>query len=495
MDSNKKMGKFDIDIEIKDVLWEFARRWRLIVVLAALCGLVLTAYQYRLDMGKTDVVTVKKSQEELETSMGRQDLDEVTAAVALKRQMDEKSAYMEASVLMQMNPYEEHAVILQYYVNADNKETAADAADSYRAYINNYSFAQEISVKGKLELEPAYLAELVSITKDESNLYINAENTAESINLKVEGSEAERSFCVKIVGTTAEEANIISSEVKRVLEEYQNVVTTTIGIQQLKLMEESSNVIVDQSLAELQNRNATAIKTIGNNLDKMKNEMTSDQISLYVYRTTVPTEKSENSSAGSVTTQKGAQISFKHLFIGIIVGIILACGLIFVLYLFAPALRNSEEIKTLYGIKVIGLVHDNKFQKKKLFGFIDQFIEKLQNRRKKCLSYEQEIQIVCANILLDCKKNEIKEVFLTSSTSEDIPEEIRNAIAMKCEEKGIHITLGNAIHYDAEALEQLAQIGNVIFIEKKRSSLYDELYSEISLCKEHDIHVIGMIVL
>ena len=61
--------------------------------------------------------------------------------------------------------------------------------------------------------------------------------------------------------------------------------------------------------------------------------------------------------------------------------------------------------------------------------------------------------------------------------------------------KGIKITLGNAIHYDAEALEQLAQIGNVIFVEKKHSSLYDELYSEISLCKEHDIHVIGMIVL
>ena len=314
------------------------------------------------------------------------------------------------------------------------------------------------------------------------------------MNLNVTTSADSSSFSVKVTGATKEEAETLALSVKEAMLNYCATVDF-IGTHQLELVGENSGIVVDQSLAEQQNRNATAIKNISNNLDKMKNEMTGDQISLYVYRTTVSTEVTENSSSGNVSTQKGAQISFKHLFIGIIVGIILACGLIFVLYLFAPALRNSEEIKTLYGVKVIGIVHDNKFQKKRLFGFIDQFIEKLQNRRKKCLSYEQEIQVACANILLDCKKNKIQEAFLTSSAGKDISEEVRNAIAMKCEEKGIKITLGNAIHYDAEALEQLAQIGNVIFVEKKHSSLYDELYSEISLCKEHDIHVIGMIVL
>lgn len=494
MENNKKVGKFDIDIEIKDLLWEFVRRWRMIVILAVICGMALAAYQYRVDSNKTDVVTVKKTQEQLEQSMGQQDLDEVAAAVALKRQMDEKSTYMENSVLMQVNAYEENTVVLQYYVRAENKEVATEVASVYRAYVNDDALAQAIIDEGNYELQPMYLAELISINKEENNLYIQAENEEESVNLNVTSSAKERSFSIKVIGATKEEAEILAVAVKDALQKY-SAMAASIGTHQLELVGENSSIIVDQSLAELQNRNATAIKTIGNNLDKMKNEMTSDQISLYVYRTTIPTEGAENSSNGNTTIQKGAQISFKHFFIGMIVGIILACGLIFVFYLFAPALRNSEEIKTLYGVKVIGLVHDSKFQKKKLFGFIDRFIEKLQNRKKKSLSYEQEIQIVCANILLDCQKNEIKEVYLTSSIGEDIPEEVRNTIAMKCEENGIHITSGNAICYDAEALKQLAQIGNVIFIEKKRNSLYDELYSEISLCKEHNIHVIGMIVL
>ena len=53
----------------------------------------------------------------------------------------------------------------------------------------------------------------------------------------------------------------------------------------------------------------------------------------------------------------------------------------------------------------------------------------------------------------------------------------------------------NAINYDAEALETLAKVGSVVFIEKKRVSLYDELYKEITICKENDINVLGMVVL
>jgi len=125
----------------------------------------------------------------------------------------------------------------------------------------------------------------------------------------------------------------------------------------------------------------------------------------------------------------------KHLVIGIVVGIVLACALILVLYLFAPALRNAAEIKTLYGVKILGCVDDTAFGKKKLFGCIDQFIVKLQNGRKKTLSFEQEIQMICANVALDCKKSGKNEVFLTSSTEDTLSKEIWKAIESKCEEK------------------------------------------------------------
>ena len=232
------------------------------------------------------------------------------------------------------------------------------------------------------------------------------------------------------------------------------------------------------------------------NLDKMKNEMTGDQISLYVYRTTV-TDTSATTVAAAVSgsTEKVVSISMKHIVIGIIAGAVLACGIIFVLYLFAASLRSSEEVKTLYGIKVLGCVDDAELCKKKLFGFVDKFIIRLQNRRKKTLSFEQEVQMICANILLDCQKKECKNIYLLSSSLEHISDTIIKAIVAKCEEKGIAVTIGKDICYNAESLEKAAEVGNVVFVEKKRVALYDELYNEIILCKEHAINVIGMVVI
>lgn len=496
MDSNKKMGKFDIDIEIKDMLWEFMRRWRLIAVLAIVCGVGLGAYQYRADMNKTEVTAVKKTQEELEKSMATQDLDEVTGAVALKRQLDQKSAYMEASVLMHINPYEENAVTLQYHVSADEENTASDANDAYIAYVNNEALSQAIAETGNYEWEPVYLAELISTVSEEGNVYINAENATESINLKVQGSQDEHSFSVKVIGATVEDAEALANDVKNALENYSQNVVSTVGTHQLSLVKEASGVVVDQNLAELQNWNATAIKTISNNLDKMKNEMTGDQISLYVYRTTV-TDTSATTAAAAVSgsTGKVVSISVKHIVIGIIVGTVLACGIIFVLYLFAAALRSSEEVKTLYGIKVLGCVDDTDLCKKKLFGFVDKFIIRLQNRRKKVLNHEQEVQMICANIVLDCKKNDCKKIYLLSSSLEYISDIIIKAVEAKCEEKGISVVVGKDICYDAETLEKVADAGNVVFVEKKRVALYDELYNEVVLCKEHGIHIIGMAVI
>ena len=489
---NQKMTKNEIDIEIKDLLWELLRRWRLIVVLALCCGIGLTAYQYRIDMNKKDVVTVKKSQEELEKAMGTQDLDEVTAAVALKRQIDEKSAYMEASELMHINPYAENVIVLQYYVNAELEAVASDVAEACVAYVENGHLAQDIIDSSADEQGVMYVAELLSIVKEEGNVYINAKDTKESVNLSLHGTDVSHSFDIKVVGTTAERAESLAVGVKAAVQEYSMFIEPTIGEHHVQLVKETASVIVDQELAELQTGNATGIKNISNNLDSMKNEMTGDQISLYVYRTTV----TEPTTSGTVAaTEKIVTISFKHMLIGIFVGVILACALIFALYLFAVALRNSEEVKTLYNVKVLGRINDSEFEKKKLFGVVDALVVKLQNIGKKTLTYEQELQMICANIALDCHKNNRSEVVFSSSVEEKLSQEILRAIVEKCGEKGICVTMVNAINYDAEALETLAKVGSVVFIEKKRVSLYDELYKEITICKENDINVLGMVVL
>lgn len=484
-------NKFDIDIEIKDLLWEFLRKWRTIVVLAVICGVGLTAYQYRSDLASATVTTVKKSQEELEASMAAQDIDEVIGAVALKRQLDQKSAYMDASELMQINPYEENAVLMQYYVSAEESTKAEEAAALYEDFVEKGYLADMLAKTGGYELEAAYLGELISIINEESNLYINAENATESIQMTVIGNDKEASFNIKVCGKDMEAALRLADGVKAAMQEYIVTAASAAGAHQLRLIQETNQVIVDQGLAELQNWNATAIKTISNNIDKMKNEMTSDQITLYTYRTVLGAAE----EAGITTTVKEVSISMKHGIIGVILGIVLACVIIFAQYFFAAALRSAEEVKKLYQIKVLGNINDSAFEKKKIFGFIDRLLLKLQNMGKKKLSYEQQLQMACANIAIDCKKNNTSEICLASSIGDYLPQAVVNDLVKKCKEKGVAVKVVSDMAYDAEALEAAAQNGSVIFVEKKRKSFYDELYKEISLCKENDIYVLGMVVL
>lgn len=494
MENYKRMNKFDIDIEIKDIIWELVRKWRIVVAMAVVCGVALTAYQYRIDINKTDITTVKKTQDELEAAMGVQDLDEVTAAVALRRQADERSAYMDESVLMRIDPYEEHVVYQQYYVKAESELISRDANDVYIAYVQQGLLAKAVADVGNYEMEQMYLAELISIEKENIGAYINAKSAADRMALNVEGNTEERMFTVKVVGTSKAAAEELAGAVKAALQKYSSVIEANIGAHQLCLMAEESTVIVDQSLAELQNWNATSIKTISNNLDSMKNEMTGDQITLYTYRTTVLAEEESVTATVNTATEKTVSISLKHTIIGVIVGIILGFAVIAVMYLFAAALRNGEEVKKLYGVAILGYVDDSAFQKKKLFAFVDKLVIRLQNIRKKKLNFEQEVQMVCANILLSCEKNGTTEVFLATSVAECIPEAVISAIVDKCAQRNITVVTGTDVAYNAEMLEKMVKIGHVVFVEKECVSLYDEMYQEIVLCKEHAVNVIGMVV-
>ena len=485
---NQKMKKSEIDIEIKDLFWELLRRWRIIAVMAIICAVGLAAYQYRIDMNKTDVVVVKKTQEELEKAMSVQDISEVTGAVNLLNQLGEKSAYMDESVLMQINPYEENAVLLLYVIEADMAEEVL--AKAYRAYIEDGYLAQLLA--GGMGLESLYVDELISVVEDSTDMYVYSDTMDETIRMEIANKKEDTCITVKICGVDEAAVAEMAKNVKTTLGAYSYTLSQEIGQHQLKLIEETACMLVDNALAELQNRNATAIKTISNNIDKMKNEMTGDQITLYTYRVTGVTQ-SENSTAAA-PQPKVVTISVKHGVIGGIVGIILGAAIILVFYVFSAKLRKCDEIETLYHVRVLGEV-ENPEKKTGIFAPIDKFIARAPYGIENGLvDYDSQIEMICANIAIDCKKNEQKKVYLTGSRIWEMPEEISDDIKRGCKSKGIEIVGGVGIAYNARALEALDSVGTVVFVEKKRTSLYEEIYQEISLCRKNGIRVLGVVV-
>lgn len=484
------MRKSEIDIEIKDLLWELVKKWRVIIVTAFICATALTAYQYRIDVNKTDIVVVKKTQEELEKSMSVQDVSEVSGTVAMLQQLEQKSNYMDQSVLMQINPYEENVVLLQYMVKAESA-TAKTLADAYISYVEDGYLAKTLDFDDMYET--VYIDELISVVKDTTDIYIYSDTLNESVQLNATGANTDTCITIKVCDIDAASCLALAEEVKASLEQYGKILNQKADTHEMILVTEQTCVVVDNALAELQNRNAAAIKTISNNIDKMKNEMTGDQITLYTYRVTGVAQTASTTATSTVSEAKAVTISVKHAVIGFVVGIVLGCGMILAWYLFSAKLRNSEEIKTLYQVKVLGDI-DNPQKKSGVFSFIDKLIKSAHDASKKTLTYEQAVQMVCANIAIDCKKKNQNKVCITGSMMEQMPEEIIEDIADACAKKGIVVEKVNAVAYDAEGLEVLEENGSVVFLEKKYTSFYDEIYKEIILCKENGIRIIGAIV-
>lgn len=485
MEGKELTKRKEIDLEIRDFVWEILRNWRLLIICMLAGALLLGGYQYASDLKAArttpEETTVQQQQtlEEMESALGAQDMDEVLGAVALKKQLDEKSAYASQSLLMQINPYEESVVYLHYYIMSEN-EDAAEMAEVYKNYVLHGEIASE----------------LIDIATESDAMYLTSDN--DTVAFDIGSDEKENSFVVRVRGLSADECMEMAREVKNALNQYAMETTSQISAHELFLLQETSQTVVDQGLVKLQNQTALAIKQLNNSLDSVKSNMTGDQLALYKrYTEPQPNEKTESESASdeqnaAVAENVSVRISATKVLIGAIIGLVLAVLWCLLSFLFTAKLRSSEEIKTLYRVNVLGNVRSKVSGKRNAF---DQWLLKRRYHHAAELSLEEELDLVSANIKVACQLSENKKVYLTGSAMAQIPEACVEKLTQECKERGIILVKGREICYHASALEELAETGQVVFIETIRASFYEEMYKEVACCKEHEIPVLGMIVM
>jgi hypothetical protein len=123
---------------------------------------------------------------------------------------------------------------------------------------------------------------------------------------------------------------------------------------------------------------------------------------------------------------------------------------------------------------------------------IDRLILKWRYHRAGTLTLEEEVNLISANVKVASNG---KAIYLTGSDMTSVSSEVLDQIVSTCKGKGVSVILGSEISYHADALEQMAEVGCVVFVEQLRSAYYDELYKEVATCMEHEIPILGMVVI
>jgi len=474
----EKREKLEIDIDVKDLIWEFLRGWRVIVCCALIGSILMGAMSFAASYKKVntpvvpnEVVTVNPTAQEVIDALTIDELPDVVAAVELKAQIDDKTEYLNSSTLMKVDPFLENRISLEYFVRG---EDLATAKSSFANLVTNGMFGEEL-----------YTNELISFASDaESGMVV-----------------------VEIIHVDAESCKALAEKVKTVWKDHTKTLKELGVVTDVTLTNEVQNVVVDEELHAFQDAYLKECMADQDTLAKMRADMNGNQVSAYfhmwnmMYGEPAETEDAaETNSAPEVVdsvpqAQKAkATVDLKQVVIGAILGAVLAIVYLFVAYLLTGKLRTANEVEKLYSVKLLGTLEDTE-QKKKAFVGVDKMIYRLRHLGTKNVSKEEQVKLAAASVAILCQKKEVNTVYVSSSKLDAISTKVLEALRAELERKGITLQLGADILSDADALLAAAKIGNIVLVEKESKSAYKGILKCVQVCDNNHIDVLGMVVI
>lgn len=463
--------KMEHEINIEELFWKILFGWRQIIFVGILFAVLIGGLRYLKDIRayqsakNTDIG-------QAESELAEEEKQQVLEGRNLKARIEEYEDYLKNSALMQVDSYKKPVIELQYYVDSDytfnyTQESQNDYTGNLVALYYNYIISGEMSEK---VIEAAKLS-------------ISQEDVSELWAISQVGS----SILIKFTCLEEREMELIAKTIKEQLEkkekEFQEV-----GTHELKLLGESQNIVVDTVLGDRKNAISNNISSLNTQLTNLKTNMTEKQLALMDNG-----QLEGNMNTNVEPTFSKPNFSLKYIILGAILGIFIVCGWIVCRTVFNAKLQYAAEIRVLYNTRLLGEIN-NQEEKKRLFSIIDKKLLEIKNRKKKKLTVEQQIKLIIANIVLFCKQERIECIYLTGSEYEKADKRILEMLKKGILDQNIQVKEGGNIFYDADSLKRGTEIGNILFVEQKNVSIYDEISNELNLAKEQKNNILGVIV-
>lgn len=456
------------EMNLVELFWNILFSWRQIICFGIIFALLLSGIKYFSDIRKYRQSENLNIEEDIELS--EVEMQQVNNVKILMERIEEYKNYLSSSPLMQMNLYEKPVTELQYYVDSDytfdftkkNKnDYTNDLITMYCNYIQSGELSNTVIEEAKLSVNQANLNELWSISTNQNSILI------------------------RITYPEEEKINSITKSITKQLQKKETEFQE-IGAHKLKLLMESEKVIVDNTMIDRKSQISGNIATFAAQLNNLKASMNEQQLAYL--------DKEQKSEDNADELQiLIPRLSVKYVIIGAFFGIIIICIWIACKMIFSSKLQNSEEIRTIYNARLFGEVRIPP-KKRAFLSMIDDKLLSLKNRKRKQLTSGQQISIAVANIALSCKQQGIESIYITGSEYEKADIETLNILKQELSNQNVKVKDGESIYYNAESLKEGTKIGNLLFIEQKGQSIYDEIANELTTAKEQNSNVLGFIV-
>lgn len=493
------------DINLTDLLVEILLRWRIIVVIMLVAGCVAGGASYvqsKVNVQKYEqrqAVLEQQANENggdfertrLEAELTEQQIANVNAVKrneeVYKKIYTDYKKYAEQSVLMKIDANNVPRTELIFYVSAEDTQTAYDIERCYEKLAVSADMWNYLTEYAE-NMSEAEIGELIFLEKSSSRLVLV--NNIMNNNI-VNNSLVNDSNIMRVV-VIAEDQTICQTLAQGIIDYFADKnreMEAEFGEHKITLVNQAYALVSDKDLLLFQKDVLTQITNIGSALEKNKAALSAEELAYYRCLSAEYTDSSDISNRGKMTPE----VQTEAVILGMIMAAFLSAFAIFVRYISNTKIRITDNLQVIYAIPKLGQVAETS-QKKRVFGFVDQWILLLRNRNQRKFSREESIRLAAAAIRLAVEKSGEKEVYFLGcdlkGKSMDVCEELRNILGT--DEIGVQI-LNNAL-YDAEVMEKLISARTVVLLETAGATLYSEMKREIELLKRQEIKLLGYVI-
>ena len=435
------------EIDLKELLFAVLYRWRPIILIAAILGILLGGYKLA-----SGLLTRQNAGELAETEEAYQkdmEMYQVTLAgyerdlASLQNMLEDQQNYMNDSILMHVDPSSRPKAYAEYLVKLDEsgwqqypQTVEMDPTDGLvHSYVSNLTqWADWEKITEKTGVKEEYLKELIGTSLDYSS------NT----------------FVVEVTYLDLDTAEWILDEILSQINEGHDELADLVGSHTIRQVNKGSGYFYDSGLADRQKQNSDKITSYENSIKDKNNAMEALE---------EPVAPAEMSKSGVLKE------AIKFGVIGVLAGGFLSVCWFCAVYILNGKVHTDEELKSRFGFRILGA-----FALPEKTGFccgIDRWLERMVGKAERP-SEDAVLERGAVNIVNYTEDG--CRILLTGTVSK---EQLQNIAAKLSDKIGSRIIqVGSNLNESTETLRQLAQCQAVVLVEQRGVSRFGAIEKE-----------------
>lgn len=474
----------DMEIDLVDLLFYLLKKWRSLIV-AVMIGAILGAglyvvknHQQQVEQAAQEAELLKNDEDEAfdekDYNISKDTKVNMDIAYQYRQLYNKQLEYNQKSIIMQLDPNEVYAGVLEYYISAENNTELI--SELYQSILNDDDVLEELKDASGLKCETPYIKELISSEDG------NDKNVAINVNSNGENVEKHSFVTYKVVSTDQKSCEKMLQVLRERVEALRAEYEETYGAYGVSEVSSAISQVTDTTYLNAQKEN---VDRLSNYLTTMKNAESAfpdDEKTYYTNKYLVKeyVDSDNAEEAKAVLLEEAEPVSkIKWLAIGVILLIMIWGGYYVVKYILDKKVKTTSELQSTYHLQVIGRVSAREQKTRGIDGLIDRIYRNLREHPDSLPYVVQAMNAMEGGNAVLCGNTEVPEV-----------QTVMEQLAADCG----GLQKGEFSSKNAASLEKAKAAGKEILVVCVGKTRRGEIERELESCRLQKIHVAGVIV-